>query len=154
VKNDPDLGAVVACDAFSPAKLDPTNPGLFWYGVHGVEILYTFMGPGCQKLRCHTTDAYDVVVGEWPSGRLGTMRGQRAGAGNYGATVFGEKKVRQALYSTEIPIYSQLLIKIVGFFRTGVAPVPAAETLEIMAYMQAALVSADQRRGVSLDEVR
>ena len=154
VKNDAELGKVIACDAFSPAKLDPTNPGLFWYGVHGVEILYTFMGPGCHKLTCHATDAYDVVVGEWPDGRLGTMRGIRTGAGNYGATVLGEKKVAQATYSTSIPIYSQLLKEIMAFFQTGVAPVAMEETLEIMAFMQAAWVSANERREVRLEEVR
>lgn len=154
IKSDLEVGKVIACDAFSPAHLDPTNPGLFWYGVHGVEILYTFMGAGCQKLACHSNDAYDLVFGEWSDGRIGTLRGIRAGAGNYGATVFGEKKVRQATYSTTIPIYSQLLKEIVAFFKTGVAPVPAAETLEIMAFMQAALVSAAEHREVKLAEVR
>ncbi len=154
IKCDAELGKVLACDAFSPAHLDPTNPGLFWYGVHGVEILYTFMGPGCSKLACHTNDAYDLVFGEWPDGRIGTLRGLRAGAGNYGATVFGEKKVRQATYSSAIPIYHQLLKEIVPFFRAGVPPVPPEETLEIMAFMQAALLSANERREVALSEVR
>jgi predicted dehydrogenase len=154
IKSDAELGQVLACDAFSPAKLDPTNPGLFWYGVHGVEILYTFMGPGCRRLTCHATDAYDVVVGEWPDGRLGTMRGIRVGAGNYGATVYGEKKVAQATYSTTVPIYAQLLKEIVAFFQTGAPPVSDDETLEIMAFMQAALVSARERRAVELAQVR
>lgn len=154
LKNDAELGKVLACDAFSPAHLDPTNPGLFWYGVHGAEILYTFMGPGCRKLACRSTDGYDLVYAEWADGRIGTLRGTRIGAGNYGATVFGEKKVRQATYSTTIPIYSQLLKEIVAFFRSGVPPVPAEETLEIMAFMQAALLSAGEHREVALSEVR
>ena len=153
VKNDPELGKVLACDAFSPAHLDPTNPGLFWYGVHGVEILYTFMGAGCAKLVCQSSDAYDLVTAEWSDGRTGTLRGIRAGSGNYGATVFGEKKVAQAMYSTTIPIYSQLLKEIVAFFQTGRPPVAMAETLEIMAFMQAALVSAHEQREVTLAEV-
>jgi len=151
---DPDLGGVVGCDAFSPATLDPTNPGLFWYGVHGVEILYTFMGQGCERVTCYSTDKYDVVVGRWPEGRQGTMRGTRAGAHDYGVTVFGGKKVRQAMYSHDVPLYSQLLRVIMQFFQTGLAPIPAEETLEIMAFMQAALVSAQEGREVALAEVR
>ena len=152
--SDPELGAVLACDAFSPATLDASNPGLFWYGVHGVEILYTFMGPGCETVRCYTSGDSDVSVGVWGDGRVGTMRGTRAGAHDYGATVFGEGKVLQALYSRQVPLYAQLLKQIVPFFRTGEAPVALDGTLEIMAFMQAALHSSQEGRAVSLAEVR
>lgn len=153
VKEDPELGEVFACDAFSPATLDPTNPGLFWYGVHGVEILYTFMGPGCQRVTCYKTDNYHLVVGHWQKGRIATVRGIRCGAGDYGATVFGAKKVSQVFYSREIPIYSQLLRKIMPFFKGGPAPVAPEETLEIMAFMEAALLSEKEHREVALKEV-
>jgi len=151
---DPDLGAVFACDAFSPATLDPTNPGLFWYGVHGVEILFTFMGTGCEKVTCYTTEDSDVIVGTWAGGRLGTMRGTRSGAHDYGVTAFGEGKVMQATYSHDVPLYSRLLEQIMPFFQGGPAPVDPEETLEIMAFMQAALISGQEGREVTFSEVR
>lgn len=155
IASDADLGAMLACDAFGPATLDPTNPGLFWYGVHGVEMLYTFMGSGCMSVRCTSTERYDVVVGSWPGGRLGLVRGTRAGVYEYGVTVYGEKKVRQTTYNKEIPLYSQLLKQIIPFFQGGPAPVALDETVEMMAFMQAALVSANEGgREVSLDQVR
>jgi len=92
-------------------------------------------------------------VGHWPQGRLGTVRGTRCGAHDYGATVFGEKKVAQATYSKTIPLYSRLLQKIVPFFQTGVSPVPLEETLELMAFIQAAWISAQEGREVTLEEV-
>ena len=153
LKENPQLGRVLACDAFSPSPLEASNPGLFWYGVHGAEILYTFMGTGCEKVMCHHSDAYDVVIGTWENGRSGVLRGTRCGDSDYGATVFGEKKVANAFYSREIPIYSQLLKQIVPFFQTGQSPVPPAETLEIMAFMQAALVSQQEGREVPLAEM-
>ncbi len=154
IQGDAELGAVLGCDAFSPATLDPTNPGLFWYGVHGVEILYTLMGTGCQRVRCTTMAGADVVVGVWDDGRLGVMRGTRAGAHEYGVTVFGEGKVVQTLRSQEVPLYAPLMEEIIRFFRGGPAPVAPEETLEIMAFMQAALVSGREWREVALDEVR
>ena len=154
IVDDPELGAVITCDAYSPATLDPTNPGLFWYGVHGVETLYTFMGAGCEWVRCYSSEACDVVVGGWPDGRLATMRGTRAGTHAYGVTVHAENKVAQTGYSKTVPLYHQLLKQIIPFLRTGQSPVPAAETLEIMAFMQAALVSAQEGRQVALSEIQ
>jgi predicted dehydrogenase len=153
VKADPGLGKVLACDAFSPAKLDPTNPGLFWYGIHGVEILYTFMGVGCQSVYAHASDDHDVVVGRWASGRVASMRGIREGSLGYGATVFAEGQVAQVQYSRQIPIYAQLLKEIVPFFQGGPAPVAVSETLEIMAFIEAAIISQAQGREVALSEV-
>jgi predicted dehydrogenase len=154
VKNDPELGEVAACDAFSPASLDPSNPGLFWYGIHGVEILYTFMGRGCDEILCHFSQGSEVVVGRWADGRIGTMRGTRQGAHDYGATVFGTKKVAHTTFSREIPMYGQLLKQVVPFLRGEAAPVAVEETLEIMAFMQAALVSSQEKRAVKLSEVQ
>jgi hypothetical protein len=154
LRSDPALGAVMGCDAFSPATLEPSNPGYFWYGVHGVESLYTFMGAGCQRVAAHHTADADLVVGYWGDGRLGSVRGTRTGEHGYGVTVFGANKIGQAQYSTAVPLYSQLLQQIMPFFQTGVAPVPLAETLETMAFMQAAIESERLGRTVALDEVR
>lgn len=129
------------CDAYSPATLEPTNPGLFWYGVHAVELLYAFMGVGCRTVRAVSTAHADCVVGEWDDGRLGTVRGTRSGDHDYGVTVFSSSTF-QTSYNRDIPIYAQLLARIVAFFRGAPAPVPLAETLETMAFMQAALESA------------
>jgi len=154
VKENPELGEVFGCDAFSPASLDPTNPGLFWYGIHGVEILYTFMGRGCKKVYCEKTDDFHFVVGEWQNNKIGTMRGIRKGVFSYGATVFGQQKVFQVTYSTEIPLYSQLLKKIIEFFKTGKPPVGKEETLEMMKFMECALISEKEKRFVYLDEIK
>ncbi len=144
---------VFGCDSFSPATLEPTNPGLYWYGIHGVEILYTFMGTGCEEVFCEKTDDFHFVSGKWKDGRIGTMRGTRKGVHEYGATVFGEEKVYQVLYSKEIPIYSQLLKEIIKFFKTGIPPVSENETLEIMKFIEAALLSEKEKRIVKLSEV-
>jgi hypothetical protein len=50
-------------------------------------------------------------------------------------TVFGSKKVLDEQLEGS---YTPFLREVVKFFQTGVAPVPAEETLEIYAFMEAA----------------
>lgn len=128
-------GKILGCDAHSPCAIEPHHPDFFWYGIHGVETLFTIMGTGCETVtRTHTKDA-DVAVGAWQDGRIGTFRGHRTGPHTYGATVFGKGKVVQA---GEFEGYEPLLVEIVKFFKTGVPPVSPEETLEILAFMEAA----------------
>ena len=129
------IGRVLGADAFSPATLEPTHPDLYWYGVHGVELLFTAMGTGVESVLRVASDSTDVVVGRWADGRLGTFRGTRVGRSEYGGTAFGTSAI--------IPLgpydgYRPLLVEIVRFFRTRVPPVSAEETLEIFAFMSAA----------------
>jgi predicted dehydrogenase len=138
-KNDK-LGRLFGALTYGPAPTEPHHPDLFWYGIHAVEMLYTLMGPGVESVTRVRTDNADVVVGKWKDGRSGTMRGSRAGRQEYGAVAFGET----ATIATNPPLkydYRDLLVEIVKFFQTGVPPVPPAETLEIMAFMEAAELS-------------
>jgi Oxidoreductase family, NAD-binding Rossmann fold len=129
------IGKVLACDTYSPCYLETTHPDLFWYGIHGVESLYTVMGPGCQQVsRVHTSDA-DMVVGIWEGGRIGSFRGMRTGKLGYGGTAFGtEGNTDLGGYSG----YDPLVVEIVKFFRGGPPPVSAEETIELFAFMEAA----------------
>ncbi|MHA4812489.1 Gfo/Idh/MocA family protein [Flavitalea flava] len=129
------IGKVLGADVYSPAKLEKTHPDLFWYGIHGVELLYTLMGTGCSSVvRIHTEDT-DIVAGTWSDGRIGTVRGTRSGVYDYGGTVYGEKENGKV---GPYDGYRALLVKIIGFFRTGAAPVSPQETLELLAFMEAA----------------
>jgi predicted dehydrogenase len=127
-------GKVLGCDAYSPCSLEETHPDLYWYGIHGVETLYTLMGPGCEKVSRASTPDFDMAMGVWNDGRLGTFRGLRK-SGGYGGTAFTEKGIVQI---GGYDGYRPLLVEIVKFFRTGVAPVSEAETLEIYTFMEAA----------------
>lgn len=154
LKDDPQLGGIVGCDAYGPSPTESHHPDLFWYGIHGVEILFTIMGPGCQSITRVTSPGTDMVVGKWKDGRIGTFRGIRTGKDGYGATVFGAKEIRSAVAATSGSFYRDLVEQIIKFFQTGVPPVSASETLELFAFMQAAELSkAKGGQEVSLSDV-
>ncbi len=139
IVGDRAIGRILGCDAHSPCGLEPHHPDLFWYGIHGVEALFTIMGPGCESVSRTRTDDTDLVVGRWTDGRIGTFRGHRRGPHGYGATVFGSDEIGTA---GRFEGYEPLLVEIATFFRTGRPPVSEAETLEILAFMEAAEASA------------
>jgi len=150
MQNDPRTGKVLGCDAYGPCLLEEHHPDLFWYGVHGMEILYTIMGPGCDRVSRSHTDGTDVAVGVWKNGRVGTFRGIRTGVSRYGATVFGDKGIAP---SGDYSGYGPLVVEIAKFFKTGIPPVSAAESIEMFAFMEAADESKRQNgKSISIEE--
>ena len=140
LRNNAAHGGLLGASTFGPENLEPHHPDLFWYGIHAVEMLYTLLGPGCEQVTRVKTDSGDTVVGKWKDGRIGTMRGLIQGRQDYGAVAFGAK----AVLSTPMPMksnYRGLLVEVVKFFQTGVPPIPPEETLEIIAFMEAAELS-------------
>jgi predicted dehydrogenase len=134
MRDDPKVGDVLGCAAYGPCHLEPHHPDLFWYGIHGVESLFTIMGPGCVSVTRVHTKGTDFVTGTWKDGRVGTFRGIRAGKSDYGALVFGSKGIAP---SGGYGGYEPLVVEICKFFETGKPPVGAEETLEIYAFMEA-----------------
>ena len=143
VVDNPDVGKIVGANAYSPASEHPINPGLFNYGIHGVEILYTLMGKGCKKLSCAYTEGAEAITGVWEDDRIGVMRGTRSGAHSYGFWAWGEKAVRQSGISTKY-IYHELCKRIVHMFETGETPIDPMVTLEIVAFIVGAIQSREQ----------
>ena len=145
------IGKVVGADTFTPCTIEKTHPDLFWYGIHGVETLYTILGRNCKQIVRSYQEETDVVTGIWKDGRIGTFRGTRNGKHEYGGTAYGENgNTNFSAYGG----YEPLLIEIIKFFRTGISPVDPQDTIEICAFMEAADES--RKNGgcpVSLDDI-
>ena len=133
---------ILGAHAWSPCSLEPHHTDLTWYGIHGVEALFTAMGVGCEEVTRTKTDGADVVVGRWKDGRIGVFRGIRSGTQGYGLTVFwADFLENDAKYEG----YEPLVVEIAKFFAGGEPPVSSQESIEIMAFIQAAQQSSDQK---------
>lgn len=131
---DEELGEIAGAVAWGSCSYQPGTPDLFFYGVHGVEILYTLMGTGCQTVtRAHTEDT-DVVTGVWKDGRIGTYRGIRNNRSGFGAVAFGTKAIKTAERDGG---YEQLCDVISDFFINGEVPIDPQATIELFAFMEA-----------------
>jgi len=107
------------------------------------------MGTGCDTVqRGTTTNGTIEVVGMWSDGRKGIYREDKKG---FHGLAKGEKGEAPA---GTFDGYVPLVAGIMQFFQTGIAPVKPQETVEILAFMEAADLSKKQGGApVKLSEV-
>ena len=130
-------GPIVSAMTYSPLSHQPTMPGWIYYGIHAVEPLYALMGPGCREVRCIPSDAGPVAVGTWDDGRLGIAKAMTRGPHGYNFTVWRETTTEQCAVNVET-IYLGLLTNIKTFMETGDPPADPQESIEVIAFMEAA----------------
>jgi predicted dehydrogenase len=121
----PGVGKFRRCDVAYTVSPLKGHPELFFYGIHGIEMLFTVMGPGCEKV----TYKDGVVTGTWKDGRVGTFR-----AGKEYIKVTGDKGSAEGKGGN----YNGLVVAICKFFRDHKPPVSADETINLVAFMVAA----------------
>jgi hypothetical protein len=144
MKNGDVTGAII----WAPGPMEPHHQlDLTWYGIHGVEMLYTILGTGCVEVSRMSSANEDVVTGRWSDGRLGVVHLERP-YGKYGAIAFlkGQKiDLRPDVKVSYIPLVRQ----IIAFMHTGKPPVPNDVTLEMFAFMDAAQKSVTQNGAIA-----
>lgn len=135
-----ELGEILSADAWTPASLHPGNPGMLHYGIHGVEMLYALVGPGCRTVSMAFTEKSEVASGIWPNEHVSTVRGIRDGG--YGMGFVARYEKGNAVFQVEGSAYYREMLKaIVGMFQSGEPPIPYAEMREIVSFIVAAEAS-------------
>ena len=129
---------VESCEAFGPMSILEDYRDYFWYGIHSAEVLFSFMGTGCRQVQTFSSNKIDMIVGVWEDGRIGTLRGNRTGADNFGCLITTDKTTKAGFVSGEIPYYAMMLKKVIPFLQTGISPIDLSESLEIIAFLDGA----------------
>lgn len=151
------LGRLVAVDAFGPGELNPAMAGLFFYGVHTIEMVDAIWGRewgGVARVRASTSADRDVLEMEYRDGRYAHLRMERKGCYDFGATVHGEKGV--ASFRVDFSdVYNRLVRGMAGFFGGGPAPASLRDIVENVAVMEAgnASMSANGSPWVSVEPI-
>lgn len=128
---------------WGPALLSEENPGLFHYGIHGIELLLSLMGIGAEWVQSRSGQSGELITIGWADGRIGTYRGLRTASRRYGLQAFTPERMIMEEVSTRYA-YRNLCQTIIQAFKDDVAPVPLAETIEIITIIAAANTSLDQ----------
>ena len=61
-----EYGKIIGADCFSPHHPTPTHPDFGFYGIHGIESLYTVLGTGCKAVSRVHSEMGDVAE-EYPN---------------------------------------------------------------------------------------
>lgn len=138
-----EYGPVRGAFTMTPEEFEPTHSDYYWYAIHGAEHLYAFMGRGCENVTTVATADGDMMVGRWKDGRIGSVLALQAAQYEIGfrGTVTLARKTDSIIDAGTNEGYLPLLKEVLQFFKTGVAPVSPKETLEVMAFLEAARVS-------------
>lgn len=146
-------GAIIGIDCFGPMAIQPTQPGLFWYGIHTVEMLFAGLGKGCVQVSATSTEDHDLITGLWSDGRVGTIRGNRKGNSSFGGVLHRERGSDFIdVYANPKPYYAGLLESIIGMAQTGKEPIDLEETMEIIRFIEAANVSRETGEPLRLEK--
>jgi predicted dehydrogenase len=130
-------GKIIGADMFGPLNLQPTQPGFFWYGIHTAEMLYASLGAGCVNVRAIRAADHEVAVGIWRDGRIGILRGNRAGNNAFGGVIHREKRDQYVNVDAGRRPDAGLTAAIMAFFKGGPPPVSPTETVELIRFLEA-----------------
>lgn len=132
-----EMGDLVAIDATGPGELNASMKGLFFYGVHTIEMVDALFGRGgVRRVRAHHVAARDLVDLEYTDGRSAHLRLERAGSYDFAATVQGSKKLVQFKVNFA-GVYDRLVEGMCRFFEGGVPPAELRDIVENVAVMDA-----------------
>lgn len=134
---------------YGPLGIAPAGSSICWYGVHSFEMLVRCMGTGAVKLSSVETGAGLVCVVDYPGERTGVVELSKD-AWLYGGVLRDSQKAQ--CFKVEVGnIYTEQLREIAAFFKGGAVPVSMQETLEVTALLEAAEVSMNTGKSVTVD---
>lgn len=108
---------------------------LSYEGIHAVEILFRLFGRGFADVRRVSGQGQDVLVARWRDGRQASVH---VGSGLPFGAMAQQGREWAATPARVSSGYESLLEAVVRSFRTGRAPVPLDETLELLQFLEAA----------------
>ena len=131
------IGEITAIDATGPGELNASMEGLFFYGVHTIEMVDALFGkPGVARVRATSTPDRDLVDLDYTDGRSAHLRLERNASYDFAATVHGKASLHQFKVNFA-GVYDRLVEGMCRFFEGGEPPATLRDIVENVAVMEA-----------------
>ena len=139
---DESAGKLIGIDTYGPMALQPTQPGLFWYGIHCIEMMVAALGAGFQPRTASRVGRHELVTAIRNDDRVATFHGVHHGSSRFGAVLHRENGVQLVDASaSDPPFLAGLLRVVIESLSSGYSDVPADEMLEVVRIIEAANAS-------------
>jgi len=125
-----------AVEVVGPMPLEPAMPGYFWYGIHGIDVLVSLLGPTCRSVRCIRHGNADVLLGDF-AGRVGVYRGLRDLHKQFHLTLHTPAGTETFDLQAGRSNHFHLLHAVIHDLADSQSPVPPAEALAAIAIAEA-----------------
>jgi hypothetical protein len=133
-------GSIIGIDIFGPMAEQETQPGLFWYGIHCVEVMQRVMGMGCKEVRAAMNAGGELITCVYDDGRMASIRGIRGkGHHKFGAVIQREKGYQFIdLSGGKRSYYASLLETIMTTLPLRKSDIRPEDTLEVVKIIEVA----------------
>jgi predicted dehydrogenase len=125
------------------------------YGIHALEAVYPYVGPGFISAQSNHQDGSDIIHLTHQSGVQVTIAAINDAYGSFGQVhVYGTKGALALKLADTYTAFRGQLLAFISVVKTGTPPIPFDQTVELMAIIIAGIRSREQSgRVVNLKEI-
>lgn len=128
---------VVSC----PLHIEPTQSRYYWYGIHGVELLYAIRGKGCQSVELIEEPAGERLRGYWSDGTIGEVLCSYDTSQPFGVSIQAAQDqwfISLDDAAHQKPFYASLVEQMIQFFNQQSSLISYEEMLELIWFIEQA----------------
>jgi hypothetical protein len=136
-----DQSQVTKVSVKCPLMIVPTQSRYYWYGIHGVEMLYAILGRGCGTIDVRKEEGLEIISSTWGNGILGEVNLSHDTAQPFEVvihTAHGETVISLSEEAHQVPYYASLIENIMLFMQQKKSPISNEEMLEVIWFIEQA----------------
>jgi len=142
------LGKPRVAHIFGPGNWRGKYGGIFFYGIHCVDLMTELFGPGVKSVEATTNGQTCTLVCRYPDELNVLITTHAAGPGGWTLTVTGERGAYYTAVGMDENTYLPGTRRFVEMFRTGIEPYNDARMLAPVAVLEAAAQSIAKKKRV------